>query len=280
MPYVLHFYGIKQLIDLVRLKVKLVGGMALPNFTLHYDACTFCTITVWLDHTFTHPTWIQMEREECIPYEIGALILSPIKIDNSTYNNNNITHSIIRIWKQIKSQFKIEFISTLLPIARNPSFVPSTSDSGFTQWIDFDIWTIGDLLMGILTPSLNFRPNMVSISTTTLDSCRLGHTLRNICRERHLVSQLYNSLLSRTSPSVQGIKTGWEQELGVEIDGDLWDDALENIHKCSANSRHRLIQFKIVHRLHYAKTNLHKIFSSISPICDKCLPEEATLPHS
>ncbi len=57
-------------------KPKAGGGMALPP-----NACALQTIIIWLDHTVALSTWIQRKREACRPYDIGAVILSPIKID-------------------------------------------------------------------------------------------------------------------------------------------------------------------------------------------------------
>lgn len=218
--------------------------MALPEFSYYYFACALRIITMWLDYTFIHPTWIKMEREDCDPYDIGALILSPIKINKSCYNNYILIHSLIRIWKQINSHFKTESISTLLPNAGNPSFVPSTLDSAFTKWKDLGIRMIGDLFVKGSFASFNhlqvqyglhrhnfFRylqirdyvkkyiPNLEKIEPNILDGFfRLGG------RERRLLSLFYNSLLLRTSPSVQGVKTCWEQELDIKIDADLWNN--------------------------------------------------------
>lgn len=97
------------------------------------------------------------------------------------------------------------------------------------------------------------------------------HTLENIIPsefdklfkrgggEGHIISQIYNFLLSKSSPSMQGLKASWQQEMGMEISNELWMAALENVHKCSTNSRHCLIQFKIIHRLHYSKAKLRYI---------------------
>lgn len=88
-----------------------------------------------------------MEREACSPYDIGAVILSPTKLEKLAYNHNCIIHSTIRIWKQIKSEFVIKSLSFLLPIGGNPSFIPSTMDSAFTKWRDVGIRKIGDLFI-------------------------------------------------------------------------------------------------------------------------------------
>ena len=60
----------------------------------------------------------------------------------------------------------------------------------------------------------------------------------------------------------------------------IWTSALSCIHKCSINSRHRLIQFKVIHRFHYCKAMLHRFYPSVSPVCDKCNLIDATLLHS
>lgn len=125
-------------------KPKAVGGMALPNFALYYYACALQNIIMWLHHTIALSTWIQMEIEACRPYDIGAVLLSPIKIDKSVYKHNCIIHSTIRIWKQIKSKFSIKPLSFLLPISGNPSFTPSTMDAAFTKWRDLGLQTIGN----------------------------------------------------------------------------------------------------------------------------------------
>ncbi len=120
-------------------KPKAGGGMALPNVVIYYYACVLQTIIIWLDHTVALSTWIQMKREACRPYDIGAVILSPIKIDTSVYNHNCIIHITICIWKQIKSKILIKPLSFLLPISWNPSFTPSTMDATFTKWRDLGL---------------------------------------------------------------------------------------------------------------------------------------------
>ena len=68
--------------------------------------------------------------------------------------------------------------------------------------------------------------------------------------------------------------------MGTDIPDNVWAAGLEHIHQCSTNARHSLIQFKILHRLHYSKERLHKIYPEVSPNCDKCLSAEDTLLHS
>ncbi len=145
-------------------------------------------------------------------------------------------------------------MSFLLPISWNPSFTPSTMDATFTKW--------RDLGLNEATPA------------------GLDYILGLGGGVSHLISLLYNSLLPMNLPSTESLKLQWEQELGEEICSEFWTDALENIHTCSVNSRHCLIQFKIIHRLHYTKTKLHRLFPDVSPFCDKCQTDVATPLHS
>lgn len=67
--------------------------------------------------------------------------------------------------------------------------------------------------------------------------------------------------------------------MGLEIDDIVWGEGLSRIRSCSVNVRHQLIQFKVLHRLHYSKTKLHRIYPSISPLCDRCKSAEGSLAH-
>lgn len=55
---------------------------------------------------------------------------------------------------------------------------------------------------------------------------------------------------------------------------------IHTVHKCSINSQHCLIQFKILHRLYSSKIRLHRIFPDVSPPCEKWESMDATLSHS
>lgn len=60
---------------------------------------------------------------------------------------------------------------------------------------------------------------------------------------------------------------------------DVWDGALEKISTCSHSARHCLIQFKVVHMLHFSKEKLHSIYPDVSPLRDKCKSFTATHLH-
>ncbi len=57
----------------------------------------------------------------------------------------------------------------------------------------------------------------------------------------------------------------------------MWQTSLKDINDHSINSRHCLIQFKVIHRL---QKKLHRIFQNVPPLCDKCKSVDADLSHS
>lgn len=81
------------------------------------------------------------------------------------------------------------------------------------------------------------------------------------------------------SVSSDHIRETWAHDLNSEISVGFWEEAMSRVHSCSINSCYRLIQYKVMHRLHYSKTKLNRIFPSVSPECDKCLSAEGSLAH-
>lgn len=78
--------------------------------------------------------------------------------------------------------------------------------------------------------------------------------------------------------NLQHLKMSWEKDLGVDI-SDVSCIFLQGIRTCSISSNFQLIQYKVVHRLHYSRTKLHFIYPSVSPLCIKCKSSEGTLAH-
>ena len=94
---------------------------------------------------------------------------------------------------------------------------------------------------------------------------------------KHLISRFVDLFVVAT-PSLH-IKEAWIKDTGKVISDELWVKGLNRIKACSINARLQLIQFKVVHRLHYSKTRLNKIFPDVSPTCDRCKSADGTLGH-
>lgn len=281
-------------------KFKKEGGLALPNFLFYYWATHIKFMSYWLADMGEPPAWLQLEQEACQPYCLGAMLLSPLPIDKSLYSCNVVIHSTIRIFKQMKLHFKLKSLSLAMPIADNPSFKPSILDNTFRLWRQAGLRTISDLYQEGVFASFNqiqemyklpgrdfFRylqirdyvrkyvQSLENLSGSCLDKC-----LQLPPRKEKLISRIYENLMSINPVNSSFIKSKWEAELGITISDIQWEEGLENVNKCSYNARHCLIQFKVLHRLHFSKERLHKIYPDVSPICDKCSLAEDTLSHS
>ena len=173
-------------------------------------------------------------------------------------------------------------------------------DGFFSGWRDLGIRNIGDLFIGRTFASFEelrekydlpwtqrFRyfqirnyvrehlPEFENANPDKLDGC-----LRLCAGSDHIISQMYDRLQGLSYPDMAKIKTKWESELGLPIPDDIWQSSLEQVHGCSLNARHCLIQFKVIHRIHYSKVRLHNIYPDVSPICEKCELADADLLHS
>lgn len=106
-----------------------------------------------------------------------------------------------------------------------------------------------------------------------------SHTYFDIIRKadfKHLISQFVKCF---TIPvDSDRIKKTWAEDLGVPLSEDQWSNCLSNIQKGS-NARYKLIQFKVIHRLHFSKLKLNRIYNSVSPLCDRCNIGEGSLAH-
>ena len=282
------------------IKNRSVGGLALPNFIHYYWATTLRSMSLLLDDTALLPPGLLMEYEDCLPLSVGAIVLSPTAVPKTLYNNNPLIHSTIKVYKQMVKNFKLKPLSLCTPIAANPSFPPSCTDGAFNIWREAGLLSINELYSNntFMTfkqlqdkyniPSSHFYrylqirnyvrshlPHFQTVKPDILDEClseRYGPQLK--------ISEIYNSLEKIIIPSTTHIKREWEREIGTTVDDDLWHQALGKIKTTSINTRHCLIQYKIVHRLHYSREKLHKIYPETSPTCEKCNVETGTLLHS
>ena len=82
-------------------KTKTCGGLALPNLIYYYWASNIRFIGYMLDGTAVLDCGLEMEQGDCLPFTIGAVILSPVPPSKSDYGNNPVIHNTIHIWKQV-----------------------------------------------------------------------------------------------------------------------------------------------------------------------------------
>ena len=84
--------------------------------------------------------------------------------------------------------------------------------------------------------------------------------------EKKRVSVIYNMINDLKLKLWDKTKMAWEKDLGVELSEDMWQYSLERIHTLSLCIRHGLIQFKVLHRLHYSRDKLSKLYPTADGI--------------
>lgn len=73
---------------------------------------------------------------------------------------------------------------------------------------------------------------------------------------------------------------GWEKELGIQLQDPWWERAKLQVNSSSSCARLNLIQFKVLHRMHFSKAKLAKIFPGSSEACNRCAFVPADLAHT
>lgn len=90
---------------------------------------------------------------------------------------------------------------------------------------------------------------------------------------------LYVNIQKVASPSLYYIKRKWEEELELDISDVEWRWAVELIHSSSVCVRHGSIQFKGLHRLHFTRVKLARIYQGADPTCPRCKRVPANICH-
>ena len=79
--------------------------------------------------------------------------------------------------------------------------------------------------------------------------------------------------------NLEALKRKWETDLEEPISDPVWQKIIQRICSSYVCLRHVVVQFKIVHRLHWSKERLSKFKPDLDPICDRCKQDPATLLH-
>lgn len=198
----------------------------------------------------------------------------------------------------MKKHLGLPNVSVHIPLTYNHLFKPGLMDEVFLDWRDRGIHTVADLYINGKFASFfelqstyhlpqshfyrylqvrNFVHECIPEFTIEPEKQTFYDLLLSPSDSKQLISR-FTSTFAKPA-STHHLKEAWEKELGINISEELWEDSLANIQNCSINSRYRLIQFKVVHRSHYSKTKLSKIFESVLPTCDRCETAEGSLSH-
>lgn len=286
------------------LKSTKEGGLGLPIFKNYYWAANMQALTYWKIGTPNDeslpsaPLWLKIELHSLIrPYtSLSALLFTRTTSPVKSISQSVIVRNSIKMLCQIRRFFNIPSVSLHTPICYNHAFMPAIMDKMFSDWYSKGIKSIKNVCHG--GRLLTFEELKIKYSLPQSGSYRylqLRHFIKNNLtnHENHPVLEILNQdpsskkligkfvkCCSLTMESTNTVKMAWERELKTTIPEQQWKYSLSQIHNCSINSRHRLMQFKVIHRFYYCKASLHKFYPEVSPLCDKCKTAEGSLLHS
>jgi len=163
-------------------------------------------------------------------------------------------------------------------------FTPSVTDGAFDSWPQIGIKSLYDLYIGDTFASFEqisqrfgiprsdfFRYLQVRCFVISNSDCfplcppksLLDSIFKCSTVTKQIISKIYTLLNSHQVISLESLKRKWETDLEEPI-------------SCL---RHAVVQFKIVHRLHWSKVRLSKFKPDLDPTCDRCKQAPATLLH-
>ena len=246
------------------------------------------------------PSWLAIEQSLPQKTSLRAILFSSPRPRASCKGEHYTINNAQKIWTQIRKFCELPETSVHAPIWRNHAFLPSNTDAVFKEWSRKGIGSIKDLYVDkhlcsfeILQikynlPKSNFfrylqlrhyiRQN-ISSSDPLPEENSLFKLLLGPPEAKGLISKLVCFFSHKHEQPDIKFKQMWEDDLNISIQDEIWKQALNNIHHCSVNARLQLIQFKVIHRLHYSKVKLHKIFPQTSPLCERCKRSDGTLAH-
>ena len=220
----------------------------------------------------------------------------------ATITKNPIILNTFAAWEESHSllDLSISFLRKT-PLWGNPNLSHHVADTTLRRWRDEKIQTVADLYINNVFASyqqLDERFKLPEHSLFKLFQVRewvkqqskeifpnipkespLYHTYV-ACTTRGLTSYIYRiingklPLYDKTST-----KGKWETDLGCVYDEVDWHYLLEQAHTILISTKHRQIQFNILHRTYYTPYRLHKIDSNISPRCQRCKVMKRDLLH-
>lgn len=285
-------------------KPKELGGLMLPLFQHYYWAANARALVYWqqaypTELNATTPSWLAIEQD-VTGTSLPALLNTAKRSPGPFKGIGVIVEHSLKVWYQIKKTFNLTNTSIFAPICHNHAFRPSQSDSVFLSWRGKGLVTLKDLYIDNVFASFDqlkrkfdlqsshfFRylqiRNYARANISNFETYNQPDEVYSLVTKKpetkKLVSMFVNVFAAQTAPSTQYLRESWEKDIGTTISEDAWRKCLHSIYTCSVNSRHQLIQYKVIHRLHYSRVKLHSFYASTSPLCVKCKQADGTLAH-
>ena len=264
--------------------------MGLPNFKCYCWASNIKMMTYWLQKN--PPLWFSIENACYHPSSLPAMLFSALPtVDPDSLHNPVISHSL-KIWSQIRKSYGWQSCSLHSLLIKNHVFAPCFTNTLFKNWFEKGIHTFLDIFIDQVFPTfeqiqenyniprsqfykyLQIRSFVIQNNPSYPNSpnrSSMELILMQDPSKKAGISKIYESLSNLAGKATMDhLRLAWQDDLSREITEDQWQRAPTQTHSSSICARHSLMQFKIIHHLHWSKQKLHSIFPSADPLCDRC----------
>ena len=206
-------------------------------------------------------------------------------VDPDSLTNPVVSHSL-KIWSQIRKCYGWQSCSLRSPLIENHAFAPSFTNTVFKDWFEKGIHSFLDLFIDHVFPTieqlqkkyniprsqfykyLQIRSFVIQNNPSYPNSPNQSSMELILMQDRAKkggISKIYENLSNLADkPTMDHLRVAWQDDLGGGITEEQWQTALAQTHSSSICARHGLLQFKIMHCLHWSKQMLHKISLSRS----------------
>ena len=96
---------------------------------------------------------------------------------------------------------------------------------------------------------------------------------------RGFISYTYSGIYQIIGWELLGVKRKWEEDLECNFEEAEWESLCIGSQYFSFNSRHKIIQYSLIHRIYYTPDRLHRIKPQYSEFCPRCKTGTGTLIH-
>uniref|UniRef100_A0A803JYV6 Reverse transcriptase domain-containing protein n=1 Tax=Xenopus tropicalis TaxID=8364 RepID=A0A803JYV6_XENTR len=271
------------------------GGLGLPHWQFYSLAAQAYYVQWWFSPDLTNPN---VPLQATLASSMESLKYIPFRKLSDIHTNHPVIVTPYKAWQKILHLYKLKppILSPGLPLWGN-SYLPNFQQiAPYRVWPHWGIRTLGDVTnagallprdqirhtdTGELLPWFSylqlqqafrhqFQRTIVPFVLTKLET-----TLRNSSSKK-LITTLYSLLLSTLQSPFLTAQKVWHQDI-PELDREDWEEATDRAYLIS--TRDKLIQFKIIHRLHLTPLRLYRMGIRNSSHCPKCGAPEANYFH-
>lgn len=272
-------------------KAKDAGGLDLPNFYYYYIANRIKYIHKWFNPSPHDVSWHVIEQAYCGDIQLADLPFISTPKHHSCMKSVNISHSLTA-WTEF---LKITGSSLLpcgrMPIWNNPDILQNKKVLNFTHWADKGITHVKHI-----RENNNFRPFQELVTQFGINSsCYLEYMqIKSIIKKKFklkleqthmevspavqsvlnfsppkLLSKIYK-ILTNTDRTISIPTVKWERDLSLQPHPNFWRTICLNTFSLIKQPNLQLIQFKVLHRIHYTGQRMFQMGMTASQTCSHC----------